>query len=287
MVDRFARALIVAFPLVLACTGAVDATGDGTGGASAGPTGGGQNGGGSGAAFGGSGGTGANAATGGGGALGGAANDAPLDAVVVDASSDATFTPTDGGSTDALDAFADDGVVDTSTDDGMPAPSSDDVATDVACVEQPVWTETSSSFSFGRSSGGLLTIYVNYWEFSKTERTLLYGEGLFDGDDPPPEYLVHLSDTQFDAIVAQVGSIRTICRPDGPAEPLRWTLTVSTPGVDASDLVFEAGATHRGRYISYAAAVDFTGMLTDIINASCRSNADGGDGGDVGFCGYP
>lgn len=254
MLDRFGRLLIVACPFVLACGKTVEATGDGTGGAG-------------GAAYGGSGGAGANAATGGGGSLGGAANDASPEATVLDAPADATVEATDVELIDAADG------------------STDDVARDVTCAELPVWTETSSSFVFSRSVGGLLPRFVYIWTFSKTGKTLLYSEGYFFGEDPPPLYLVHLSNAQFDAIVAQVSSIRTVCKPDiltGAGQS--WKLAVSAPGADASALAVWTGVGLPAPYMGVSAATDLTSTLTHITDASCTSDAGGGDGGDAGVC---
>jgi len=178
-----------------------------------------------------------------------------------------------------------------------PTSESGDGAT---CTQDPVWTSASLSLTFTRSGGfvappppdaGCSGINVRY-ELLTPDRTLAQRGCLFTG---PVNRMIHLTQAQFDAIMANVGSIRTTCTKLCGADLPDMVLTVSASGVrNTYNSNFTAGCPGvplLPPFVEHGQLGALGSLLDATAAAACAPDAGSGDAGasdsstdDAGSC---
>jgi hypothetical protein len=172
---------------------------------------------------------------------------------------------------------------------------------DGACVDDPVWNGASLSFTFTRSGGfvpppppdaGCTNGISIRYDLLTSDRTLTQRGCLVSG---LVGRVVYLTPTQFDAIIANIGSIRATCNKSCGADLPDMVLTVSASGVrNTYNSNFTAGCSGSPLlppFVTYQELGALGSLLDATVVAACGSDAGTGDAGasdsstgDAGSC---
>jgi len=156
-------------------------------------------------------------------------------------------------------------------------------------VFQPafVWTRTSTSFTLGYGHS-MDFCHSGQYVFSKANRTLSGPICIGGPNSPTILRLVPLTQTQFDAVIEQVGTVQTVCEgyPYCNYARVAWSLQVYNPESDVSPTTFEgclrnvdgdASVTPTPAYVNLDQLSPLLTTLSSIIEAACDPDAGGGD----------
>lgn len=150
------------------------------------------------------------------------------------------------------------------------------------CSVDPVWNAASLTFTFTSSGGfvpppppdaGCSSVSTRY-DFVTTDRTLVHRGCTFTGS---VNRIVHLTGTQYDAILARVSALRTTCTKGCGADYPTVVLTVAASGVattyNSNFYAGCAGSALLPPFIAFEMLGDLHGLLNATVNAACNRDA--------------